>query len=250
MYFPYSPNFNKRCGGFMALKPIKRVNIAEKVFEQLRDQILHGVWKEGEKLPSEQELTETLGVSRSSVRQAIRTLSDYGMVETRNGTGTYVKRQISGNYMLNIVPIGDLQFEDIIEVLDFLCLIEDSVAAMAVQRSSQADLSELREIHNRLLEAKNRNDLEALTNIDVEFHSKIAMITQNSLVIQTYALLLDFLQPVMHRSYETLGTEEGIPYHEGLIQAFCEHDAVAAKNVMSSHAQNRRDKFLAIQERN
>ena len=64
----------------MALKQITRVNIAEKVFEQLRDQILQGTWKEGEKLPSEQELTETLGVSRSSVRQAIRTLADYGMV--------------------------------------------------------------------------------------------------------------------------------------------------------------------------
>ena len=126
----------------MALKQITRVNIAEKVFEQLRDQILQGTWKEGEKLPSEQELTETLGVSRSSVRQAIRTLADYGMVETRNGTGTYVKRQISGNYMLNIVPIGDLQFEDIVEVLDFLCLIEDSVAAMAVQRCTQEELAE------------------------------------------------------------------------------------------------------------
>ena len=56
---------------FMALKQITRVNIAEKVFEQLRDQILQGTWKEGEKLPSEQELTETLGVSRSAVRQAI-----------------------------------------------------------------------------------------------------------------------------------------------------------------------------------
>ena len=74
----------------MALKQITRVNIAEKVFEQLRDQILQGTWKEGEKLPSEQELTETLGVSRSSVRQAIRTRADYGMGETRNGTGTYV----------------------------------------------------------------------------------------------------------------------------------------------------------------
>ena len=51
----------------MALKQITRVNIAEKVFEQLRDQILQGTWKEGEKLPSEQELTETLGVSRQSV---------------------------------------------------------------------------------------------------------------------------------------------------------------------------------------
>ena len=233
----------------MALKQITRVNIAEKVFEQLRDQILQGTWKEGEKLPSEQELTETLGVSRSSVRQAIRTLADYGMVETRNGTGTYVKRQISGNYMLNIVPIGDLQFEDIVEVLDFLCLIEDSVAAMAVQRCTQEELAELQAIHKRLIAAKDQNDLEALTNVDVEFHSKIAMITQNSLVVQTYALLLEFLQPVMHRTYVTLGAEEGFPYHERLIQAFCAHDAVSAKNVMGAHAQNRRDKFLALQER-
>lgn len=234
----------------MALKPIKRVNIAEQVFEQLRDQILHGVWKEGEKLPSEQELTETLGVSRSSIRQAIRTLSDYGLVETRNGTGTYVKRQILGNYMLNIVPLGDLQARDIVEVLDFLCLIEDSVAAMAVERCTPSDLSELMEIHSRLIAARDQKDLEALTNVDVEFHSKIAMITQNSLVIQTYALLLDFLQPVMHRIYITLGAEEGIPYHENLIKAFCEHDAVSAKKVMGAHAQNRREKFLATKERN
>lgn len=234
----------------MALKPIKRVNIAEQVFEQLRDQILHGVWKEGEKLPSEQELTETLGVSRSSIRQAIRTLSDYGLVETRNGTGTYVKRQILGNYMLNIIPLGDLQTRDIVEVLDFLCLIEDSVAAMAVERCTPSDLSELMEIHSRLIAARDQKDLEALTNVDVEFHSKIAMITQNSLVIQTYALLLDFLQPVMHRIYITLGAEEGIPYHENLIKAFCEHDAVNAKKVMGAHAQNRREKFLATKERN
>ena len=234
----------------MALKPIKRVNIAEQVFEQLREQILHGTWKDGEKLPSEQELTETLGVSRSSVRQAIRTLSDYGLVETRNGTGTYVKRQISGNYMMNIVPLGDLQTEDIVEVLDFLCLIEDSVAEMAVERCTPADLSELQEIHSRLLAARDQKDLEALTAVDVEFHSKIAMITQNTLVIQTYALLLEFLQPAMHRIYITLGTEEGIPYHEHLIEAFCEHDALRAKQVMHDHAQNRREKFLATRERN
>lgn len=97
--------------------------------------------------------------------------------------------------MLNIVPIGDLQFEDIVEVLDFLCLIEDSVAAMAVQRCTQEELAELQAIHKRLIAAKDQNDLEALTNVDVEFHSKIAMITQNSLVVQTYALLLEFLQP-------------------------------------------------------
>ena len=110
-------------------------------------------------------------------------------------------------------------------------------------------MAELQAIHKRLIAAKDQNDLEALTNVDVEFHSKIAMITQNSLVVQTYALLLEFLQPVMHRTYVTLGAEEGIPYHERLIQAFCAHDAVSAKNVMGAHAQTRRDKFLALQER-
>lgn len=102
MHFPYIPNFDKRYGGLYGSQTDYASEYCREGFEQLRDQILQGTWKEGEKLPSEQELTETLGVSRSSVRQAIRTLADYGMVETRNGTGTYVKRQISGNYMLNI----------------------------------------------------------------------------------------------------------------------------------------------------
>lgn len=60
---------------FMALKQITRVNIAEKVFEQLRDQILQGTWKEGEKLPSEQELTETLAsVGALSARPSVSLL--------------------------------------------------------------------------------------------------------------------------------------------------------------------------------
>lgn len=85
MHFPYIPNFDKRYGGLYGSQTDYASEYCREGFEQLRDQILQGTWKEGEKLPSEQELTETLGVSRSSVRQAIRTLADYGMVETRNG---------------------------------------------------------------------------------------------------------------------------------------------------------------------
>ena len=229
----------------MALKLINRVNIAEQAFSQLKDQILSGTWQEGEKLPSEQELTEALGVSRSTIRQAIRSLADYGMVETRNGSGTYVKRQISGNYMLNIVPLSDLQTEDIVEILEFLCLIEDNVAAMAAEHCTEEDLAALGDLHEQLKAAGERKDLDVMTDYDLQFHLKIAKITKNSLAIQTYSLLSEFLSAAMYRTYMNLGIGEGIPYHDKLLQAFSLHDSEKAKEIMRAHVQNRRAKYIA-----
>ncbi|WP_295581995.1 FadR/GntR family transcriptional regulator [uncultured Oscillibacter sp.] len=227
----------------MALKTIGRINIAEQAFNQLKEQILGGIWKEGDRLPSELELTEALGVSRTTIRQAIRTLVDYGLVETRNGAGTYVKRQISGSYMLNIVPLTDLQTEDMVEILDFLCLIEDNVAAMAAERCTEADVAALRELQERIKSAK--GDLGALTEYDLQFHIMIAKITQNSLAIQTYSLLSEFLETAMYRAYTRLGAEEGVPYHEELLRAFAGHDAELARQIMGAHVRNRRAKFIA-----
>lgn len=227
----------------MALKTIHRVNIAEQAFNQLKEQILSGTWKEGEKLPSELELTESLGVSRTSIRQAIRTLANYGLVETHNGTGTYVKRRIPGNYMVNIVPLAGLQTEDIVEILDFLCLIEDNVAAMAAERCTPEDVSALRQLQHQIKNSK--GDFAGLTEYDLQFHLKIAKITQNSLAIQTYSLLGEFLETAMYQAYISLGAEEGIPYHEDLLTAFADHDAERAREIMQAHVRNRRAKFVA-----
>ncbi len=227
----------------MALKAINRVNIAEQAFEQLKEHILNGTWKEGERLPSENELTEVLGVSRSTIRQAIRTLADYGLVETRNGAGTYVKREILGNYMVNIVPLAGLQTEDIVEALDFLCLIEDNVAAMAAERCTAEDVEALRRLQENIKESK--GDISALTAHDLAFHLKIAKITQNSLAVQTYSLLSEFLETAMYRAYLLLGEDEGIPYHEQLLSALSCHDSERAKKIMGDHVWNRRNKIVS-----
>ncbi len=83
----------------MKLEPIKKVNIAEQVFEQLKNQILSGSWNVGDRLPSETVMAEQFGVSRSSVRAAIRSLADYGLVEVRLGSGSYVAQQDTGLYI-------------------------------------------------------------------------------------------------------------------------------------------------------
>ena len=69
----------------MNLKAVKKVNIGDQVYNQMKDQIMSGVWVPGEKIPSENQLMEVFGVSRGTVRQAIQKLSAVGLLETRRG---------------------------------------------------------------------------------------------------------------------------------------------------------------------
>ena len=86
------------------LKNIKKTNMTQQVIEQFKQQILDGSWRVGERIPSENELAQTLGVSRSTVRQALRSLSDYGLLDIRLGSGSYVKKPESGEIMKAILP--------------------------------------------------------------------------------------------------------------------------------------------------
>ena len=74
------------------VKPIKRVSVGEQVFTQLKELLVQGEWKPGEKLPSENELAAQFGVSRITVRQALQKLGALGLVETRLGEGSFVKQ--------------------------------------------------------------------------------------------------------------------------------------------------------------
>jgi GntR family transcriptional repressor for pyruvate dehydrogenase complex len=75
----------------MEIEKIKRVNIGDQVYEKLQKMIFDGNWKSGDKLPSENVLAESFGVSRMTIRQELQKLVAIGLVETRIGEGSYVK---------------------------------------------------------------------------------------------------------------------------------------------------------------
>ena len=74
----------------MAIQKISRASIGDQVYQQMKDQIVNGEWKAGDRLPSENELAEQFGVSRVTVRGALQKLAALGLIETKLGDGSYV----------------------------------------------------------------------------------------------------------------------------------------------------------------
>lgn len=106
------------------LKKIKTESLRSQVYMQLKSQ-LNGVWKAGEKLPSESELCDTFGVSRVTVRAAIQQLEILGLIETQHGGGNFVRDFSTINALDTLHPLIQIsENQDIITVLEYRKIIE------------------------------------------------------------------------------------------------------------------------------
>ena len=113
------------------VKPIKRVSVGEQVFTQLKELLVQGEWKPGEKLPSENELAAQFGVSRITVRQALQKLGALGLVETRLGEGSFVKQLEAADAVTPLIPAIVLSRDTLPQVMEFREMLEIQSAALA-----------------------------------------------------------------------------------------------------------------------
>ena len=125
----------------MSIKPIKRVNVGEQVFEQLKQMIIDGEWKQGDKLPSENALADMLGVSRITVRQALQKLGTLGLIETRLGEGSFVKVIDVSENMQALVPAVYLSGQETEQVFEFRQIIDVESVRLAVRRATEEDIA-------------------------------------------------------------------------------------------------------------
>lgn len=109
----------------MDLKPVRRVRLSAQIEEQLKQQLLEGRWKAGERLPSEHELSRIFQVSRVSIRQALQALSAQGLIETRSGDGSFVKQPDIRDLMQGSIPDIYLTEDSLRWVMEFRRLLKD-----------------------------------------------------------------------------------------------------------------------------
>lgn len=203
-------------------------------------------WELGEKLPSETELGNILGVSRVTVRQALQKLAVLGLVETRLGEGTFVcEANMAARMKASLVPDIYLTPHSTEEVLDFRCAIEVETAGLAARKATAEDIAELKRLLARQLDVENRTP-KSFADDDNAFHMTIAKSTGNSLIIATYELLADIFSSAMMHTVRSLGMEIGIPYHKRLVEAIEAHDEHRAIVTMKEHMNTTRDHFLNI----
>lgn len=215
---------------------VRRNKVYEDVARQIERLILKKL-RPGDKLPSERELAELLSVSRSSIRDAIRSLELAGMVEPRQGAGTIV-REISTNSLANPLANALKRKEELMgELLDFRRILEPPLAARAATHASPEEISEMESILDRQ-EQKLRKGESTIAE-DSEFHYSVAMASGNSVVLKVLDILMDLLRDTRERSLQVEGRpQKSLAGHRKILSAIKRHDAEAAKAAMRRHIED------------
>lgn len=217
------------------LKPVRKERVSRQVFDQLKEQIVIGQWPAGTKLPSENELSKQLNVSRVSVRSALQMLVALGLLETRHGEGTYV-RDLSGDLYLNaLFSQLALSKTNIFDVLEYRKVMDPGAVVLATQRVSAEDLAELERIYHQMEE--HREDYKAFAHADLEFHLSISKATRNPIFIKVNTIIRDILNASMEGIVRALGIRDGLHYHRQILQALRDRDAAKAEQMMREHVQ-------------
>jgi GntR family transcriptional regulator, transcriptional repressor for pyruvate dehydrogenase complex len=215
---------------------VRRNKVYEDVARQIERLILKKL-KPGDKLPSERELAEMLSVSRSSIRDAIRSLELVGMVEPRQGAGTIVK-EVTADVVVNPLTNALKRKEELVgELLDFRRMLEPPLAARAATHASTEDTAEMDEILERQ-QAKLRLG-ESTIPEDSEFHYAIALASGNTVVLKVLDIIMDMLRDSRERSLQVEGRpQKSLAGHRRILAAIKRHDAEAAKDAMRRHIED------------
>ena len=224
----------------MEITPVKKTRLNDEVFQQMKQLLAGGVWKPGERIPSEHELSDRFGVSRITIRQALQNLTSIGLIETRPGKGRFVCNPEVGQLMQQLSPVLYLDNFSVMQVNEFREMLDVWSAKLAAQRAEEADVEKLRRNHAAMELAARDEDWERFADLDLEFHMQVGEITRNTLIVHTYAILYDTLHTSMVQIVDKMkGT--ALDYHRRLIEAIAEHNVSRAEDVSRKHLElNRR----------
>ncbi|HME91309.1 MAG TPA: FadR/GntR family transcriptional regulator [Myxococcaceae bacterium] len=213
---------------------VRRARRYEHVAEQIQRLVTRGVLKPGDHLPSERELATKFGVSRSSIRDAIRTLEVIGIVESQQGKGTVV-RDLSADSL--VVPLSSALVHKrhlVAELLDVRNMIEPALAARAAANATKEEVAKLEEILRRQREKMRRG--EQTIEEDSQFHYAIALASRNSVVLSVLDVLMDLMRESRARSLQLKGRRErSYEGHRRILNAIKRGDAAAAAAAAKKH---------------
>lgn len=222
---------------------IKNKKIADEIVERLEQMILEGLFPVGSKLPAERKLAEQFGVSRPSLREALKKLSARGLVISKQGGGTFVAETVGKLFkdpILNLYEESAAAQKDLLEFRDTL---ETACAYYAAKRATALDLNRLRDafevVERCYLDKKSTKQQEA--EADANFHLVIAEASHNVVLLQVMRMLFDLVKHNIVTSIGGLHTyskktrDKLMQQHKALYEAIRQGEAEQAKLAVSLH---------------
>ena len=182
----------------MPLSTARRTGLVDQVIEQLRHAITTGEWGVGERIPNEAILVESLGVGRNTVREAVRALAHAGILEVRQGDGTYVRAtsEVSGA----LRRLCGAELRDVLQVRRGL---EVEGARLAAAHRTDADLAELRALLAHRDQCMAAGDTDEFARADAQFHLAVVASSHNDMLTELYRGLMEAIAASVATTHET-----------------------------------------------
>ncbi len=222
----------------MNLKPVKTKKVYEEIIEQVKSLIIEGVLKPGDRLIPEREMADKLRVGRSAVREAYRALEAMGLIEIRQGEGTFIKDVNTDHLAQALALVLATEKDAMLELLELRKIIEVGASGLAALRCTGEELEKM----ERAL-AQMEKDIEAGElgqKADWQFHYAVAEATRNSLIVRLMDSLKEIMSVLQEKAREELYQTPGTPQrllkeHRAIYEAIKSGQDKAAQKAMYEH---------------
>lgn len=215
--------------GFLPVAERRR--LYQEVVEQVTSQILDTHLQPGDRLPAERDLARQLGVSRTAVREAIRTLHEKGLVEVRQGSGTYVRSPAPDSVSSSLALYLQTNVARYLQLMDLRAILDVEIAGRLANRIDAADLtclqSRIKRLH-QLLDSPEEYAAE-----DAAFHMDFYRAAKNDVLVMIMQPVMSLLVEAMTASFQEPGSaESSLRLHEQMVACIAAADAVGARRTV------------------
>ena len=219
-----------------SMKTIERRRLSDQIIDQILSSIARGKLKVGEKLPPEHILMKQFGVGRSSLREAMGTLSLMGVLSVRPGRGTHVTSLTDSSLEFPIRWKALKRQEKAGEFIEARIVLEQGIIGLAVEKANQADIDELKRRHLYLESVK--KNIKKFIEADLSFHFTLVKVARNNVLTRFLSDLRQPMRTVMERSTSLVmgqNREITVKEHAAILEAIEAKDVEKAKLAIRQH---------------
>ncbi len=230
------------------LKPVSRTTLSEQVALQIIGMISAGKWKPGDKLPTEAELCKVLHVGRSTLREALKSLSFVGLVRMRAGEGTYVAQGYR-SFLEGIFTPSVTELEKtVLALYEARLVLEGELAAFCAERATDEDLQNLEELVTEM-QAHAQISAERFLELDLSFHSAIAAASKNQVLAHVYQIIRGHVAEFVRKTHEMPNSRErAYASHAEILNTIKDRNQEKARRLMREHVRRSKEAFELLFE--
>lgn len=229
----------------MNVEPIKRTSVVEQAIDRIYDLILTQNLRENDRLPPERQLSEMLGISRNSLREAIRVLDMMGVLRVDQGSGMVIEAsRVAESVGRHLSFALLLNREKLFELFEARLVIETECAGLAAGKATVEEVEEMKRVYSELTSMG--TDRETGIQLELKLHNLVAKAARNSVLEKILSSLEDLLRESRETTVPASGvTQRTIESQERIIGAIARKDPAAARAFMYEHISAVADRLKA-----